>query len=323
MDTLRAIFSAAFGYSLLRVSTPLLFASLAAVVSARAGVINIGIEGMMLAAAFAGMAVSAFTASPWLGLLGAVVTGIVMALILAYFALKLKTDIILGGIALNLLASGGTIFLLYVLAGDKGISSSLPSKVLPQVQIPIIKDIPVVGDIFSNHNVLTYVAFLSVVVLYYFLYRTPLGLRLRAVGESPDAAASVGVSVHRIQFIALGISGMLAGFGGAHLSMGYVSWFSRDMTAGRGFIGLAASAMGGETPQGALLTSLFFGFADALSSYMQSLRIPSEFVQMIPYLATVLALAVYASRQAARKRAASHRAVPKGSGTVVPDSGHH
>src|SRR5690606_32246197 len=131
--------------------------------------------------------------------------------LLAYFALQLKPDSLLGGIALNLLASGGTIFLLYVLAGDKGISSSLLSKVLPQVQIPIIKDIPVVGDIFSNHNVLTYVAFLSVVVLYYFLYRTPLGLRLRAVGESPDAAASVGVSVHRIQFIALGISGMLAG----------------------------------------------------------------------------------------------------------------
>ncbi|HLT58348.1 MAG: ABC transporter permease [Limnochordales bacterium] len=322
MEPLRAIFSAAFGYSLLRVSTPLIFASLAAVVSGRAGVINIGIEGMMLAAAFAGVAVSAFTASAWLGLLGAVITGIFMAMVLAYFSLKLKTDIILGGIALNLLASGGTIFLLYVLAGDKGISSSLPSKVMPQVPIPIIKDVPVLGEIFSNHNVLTYIALVSVILLYYFLYRTPLGLRLRAVGESPEAAESVGISVHRIQFMALGISGLLAGLGGAHLSMGYVSWFSRDMTAGRGFIGLAASAMGGDTPQGALLTSLFFGFADALSNYMQSLRVPSEFVQMIPYLATVLALAIYSRRQLARKRAA-HRPSQKGVDPVVAHSGHH
>lgn len=170
------------------------------------------------------------------------------------------------------------------------------------MRLPLIEKIPVVGPILSGHNVLTYFAILAVFVVWYFLYRTPLGLRLRAVGESPDSADSVGISVDKMRFLALGISGFLAGFGGCHLSMGYVSWFSRDMTAGRGFIGLAASALGGVHPIGTALASLFFGFADALSNYMQSLSIPSEFVQMIPYLATVVALGIFAQRQMARSR---------------------
>ncbi len=300
-NLIEIIFSVSFGYAVLRVMTPILFAALGAVVSDQAGVINIGLEGMMLTSAFTGVVVSAYTESAWLGLAAGVVAATLMALLMGYFSLKLKTDIILAGIAMNLLASGGTVFLLYVIAHDKGVSSSLASKVLPQLELPIIKDIPVLGAILSNHNVLTYIALLSVIVVYYFLYRTPLGLRLRAVGENAHAAESVGVGVHRVQFIALAISGMLAGFGGAHLSMGYVSWFSRDMTAGRGFIGLAAEALGGRTPFGTLVASLFFGFADALSNYLQSLRVPSEFVQMIPYLATVLGLAIYAQRQRAKK----------------------
>lgn len=314
---LSSILSTTFGYSMLRVTTPLLFAALAAAVSARAGVINIGIEGMMLAAAFSGVAVGATSGSAWAGLLAAALSGVGMALLLAYFALKLKTDIILGGIALNLLASGGTIFLLYVLSGDKGISSSLASKVMPQVRLPLLGDVPVLGEILSNHNVLTYLAFLAVGAVWFLMYRTPLGLQLRAVGEAPESAASVGISVHRVQFVALGISGLLAGLGGAHLSMGYVSWFSRDMTSGRGFIGLAASALGGDTPQGAMIASLFFGFADALSNYLQSLRIPSEFVQMIPYLATVLALALYAQQQARRRRALQSRVAGRPPGALA------
>lgn len=298
---IKSILSASFGYAILRVTTPVLFAALGAAVSDLAGVINIGLEGIMLSSAFTGVAVSALTKSAWLGLLAALTAGVLMALILGYFSLKLKTDIILAGIALNLLASGGTVFLLYVVAHDKGVSTSLASQVLPQWKIPFLQSIPVLGPIFSNHNVLVYVSLISVVVVWYFLYRTPLGLRLRAVGENPHAAESVGISVHKVQFIALGISGLLAGFGGAHLSMGYVSWFARDMTAGRGFIGLAAEALGGRTPFGTLLASLLFGFADALSNYLQSLRVPSEFVQMIPYLATVLGLAVYARQQTLRR----------------------
>lgn len=300
-ELLKAVFSTAFAYSMLRVTTPVLFAALGAVVSDLAGVINIGLEGMMLAGAFAGVVVSAFTGSAFLGLLAAVASGVLMALLLGYFSLKLKTDIILAGIALNLLASGGTVFLLFLVAHDKGVSTSLASKVLPQVRLPIIDSIPVIGPIFSGHNVLVYVAMLASVIVWYYLYHTPSGLRLRAVGENPGAADSVGISVHRVQFLALAISGALAGFGGAHLSMGYVSWFARDMAAGRGFIGLAAEALGGRTPGGTVIASLFFGIADALSNYLQSLRIPSEFVQAVPYLLTVVALAVYARQQTARR----------------------
>ncbi|MHB9145789.1 MAG: ABC transporter permease [Symbiobacteriia bacterium] len=300
-ELLKAVFSTAFAFSMLRVTTPILFAALGAVVSDLAGVVNIGLEGMMLTGAFAGVWISAVTHSAFLGLLAAVLAGALMALVLGYFSLKLKTDIILAGIALNLLASGGTVFLLYLVAHDKGVSTSLASKVLPQVRIPILDSIPILGPILSNHNVLVYMAMIASVAVWYYLYRTPAGLRLRAVGENPGAADSVGISVHRVQLTALVISGVLAGLGGAHLSMGYVSWFARDMTAGRGFIGLAAEALGGRTPGGTVLASLFFGIADALSNYLQSLRIPSEFVQAVPYLLTVVALAIYARQQTVRR----------------------
>lgn len=294
------IFSTTFGYAILRVTTPILFAALGALVSDRAGVINIGLEGIMLTSALVGVVVSAFTGSAWVGLLIAIVAGILAALIMAYFSLNLKTDIILAGIALNLMASGGTIFALFLAAHDKGISTSLNSKVLPMVTIPLLNKIPILGPILSGHNVLTYFSLISVLLVYIFLYKTALGLRIRVVGENSDAADSVGISVIKVRYIALGISGALAGLGGAYMSMGYVSWFSTNMTAGRGFIALAAEAMGMATPLGTFVTSLLFGFADALSNSLQSLRIPSEFVQMLPYVATILGLIIYASRQTAK-----------------------
>lgn len=294
------IFSASFGYAVLRVMTPILFAALGAVISDRAGVTNISLEGTMLTAALVGVIISALTHSAWVGLLAAVIAGVIMSLLLAYFSLNLKADIILTGIALNLLAGGGTIFVLFLVAHDKGISSSLKSEVLPNIAIPLIDKIPVLGQILSGHNVLTYVSILMVFVVYLLLYKTPLGLRIRAVGENADAADSVGVGVKRIRYIALMISGALAGFGGAYMSMGYVSWFSTNMTTGRGFIALAAEAMGRGTPIGTFLSSLLFGFAGALSNNMQSLRIPAEFVQMIPYIATIIGLIIYSSRQAAK-----------------------
>lgn len=296
------IFSVTFGYAVLRVTTPILFAALAALISNRAGVINISLEGTMLTAALAGVVASAFTGSAFLGLIAAILAGIFVALILAYFSLNLKADIILTGIALNLLASGGTVFLLYLITHDKGVSISLKSLMMPKVVLPLIHQIPFIGPIFSNHNVLTYVALLAVIAIYIFLYKTPLGLRIRAVGENPGAVDSVGINVRRIQYIALMISGFLAALGGAYMSMGYVSWFSRDMTSGRGFIALAAEAMGKGTPLGTLVASLIFGCADALSNSMQALRIPAEFVQMLPYIATILGLTLYSMQQTKRQR---------------------
>jgi len=292
-DFLQIIFTTQFGYSVLRVTTPILFAALAALVSDRAGVINIALEGIMLITALTGVLFSTWFHSAWLGLFMAVMMGTLMGMLLGYFHLKLKTNVILAAVALNLLASGGTIFVLYLIAGDKGISSSLASKVLPKIAIPLLDKIPVLGPILSGHNVLTYFALISVFLMHFFIYKTPLGMRIRAVGESPEAADSVGIGVKKTQFIALSMSGMIAAFGGAYMSMGYVSWFSRDMTAGRGFIALAAEAMGGATPIGSFLTSLLFGFFDALSNSLQLLRVPVEFVQMVPYVATVVGLVLY------------------------------
>ena len=299
---LRAILSPSFAASILRVTTPILFPALGAVVADLSGVVNIALEGTMLISAFTGVVVSALTGSAWIGLLAGMAAGSLIGLLLGYFHLKLKTNVILAGIAFNLLAAEGTVFLLYVVAHDKGVSSSLASKVIPEWQIPVIKDIPVLGAILGKQNALTYLALIAVAVVYLLLFKTSFGLRLRAVGENPNAADSVGISVHKIQFMALAISGALAGMGGAHLSMGYVSWFSRNMTSGRGFIALAAEALGRRHPIGVLIASLLFGFADALSNYMQSLRVPGEFVQMIPYVLTLVALAVYSGRQIKTRR---------------------
>lgn len=290
------IFSVSFGYAVIRVTTPILFASLSSLISNKAGVTNIGIEGMMLTAALMGVIVSALTQSAWIGFLAAILAGLVLGLVLAYFSLNLKTDIVLAGIALNLLASGGTVFLLYVVAHDKGASTSLSSKVMPLVNIPFLKDIPVIGGILSGHNVLTYLSIVAVIFMYFLLYKTPIGLRIRAVGENSHAADSVGINVTKVQYVALAISGIMAGFGGAFMSMGYVSWFSTNMIAGRGFIALAANALGREEPVGVLLTSLLFGFADALSNSIQTLNVPAEFIQMIPYVTTVIGLFLYSIR---------------------------
>jgi len=302
------ILSPQFAYSVLRVSTPILFATLGALISDKAGVINIALEGIMLISALAGVIFSAITGSAILGLFMAVIFGGLMGLSLGYFSLNLKTDVILAAVAINLIASGGTVFILFLVAGDKGISSSLASKVLPKINIPGLESIRGIGPILSGHNVLTYLAFLSVLIIWFLLYKTPLGLRIRAVGENEHAADSVGISVVKTRYIALVLSGVMAGFGGAYMSMGYVSWFSRDMTAGRGFIALAAEAMGGGTPIGCVLTSLLFGFFDALSNSLQLLKIPYEFVSMIPYLATVVGLVIYTIRKTKKLRRVQTRA---------------
>ena len=292
-NLIAAIFSPDFVFSILRLSTPIIFAGLAALITDRAGVMNIGLEGIMLSSALLGVIGSAFTQSALIGLICAIATGVLMGSIMAYFSLKLKTDIILTGIAINLLSSGGTVFLLYSVAKDKGMSTSLASLTMPVVQIPIIHSIPILGPMISGHNVLTYLAFILVGVVWLLLYKTSLGLKIRVVGENPDAAESVGINVKKIQYTALAISGALAAMGGAYMSMGYMDKFARDMTAGRGFIALAAEALGRGTPVGTLAASLVFGAADALGSNLQVLDIPVQFIQMMPYLFTIIGLIIY------------------------------
>ncbi|MEY8339194.1 ABC transporter permease [Lachnospiraceae bacterium 62-35] len=302
MGLFNAIFSTSFGFAVLRVTTPIIFAALAALITNKAGVMNIALEGIMLMSAFFGAIVSSYTQSALLGVLVAMLAGVCVAMIMAGFAFKMKADLILTGIALNTFASGATVFLLYVICNDKASTSNLPSCNVPAIDIPIIQNIPVIGEIFSGHNLLTYLAFVSVYIVYILVYKTSLGLRIRAVGENPDAARSVGINVVNIQFAALFLSGIFAGLGGAFMSMGYMSFFSRDMVAGRGFIALAAQNMGGAAPLGTLIASLIFGMADALSNMLQTLRVPAEVVQMQPYLLTIVGLVIYAVSTGKKKK---------------------
>lgn len=296
------ILTSDFLHSIIRLSTPILFATMAALISERAGVLNISIEGTMLFAALMGVVGSAYTGSAVLGVLIAMAAGMAFSGMLAFFHLKLETNIVLTGIALNLLSSGLTIFILYVLTGDKGVSTSLASKTIPNLNIPGIQNIPVLGDLLSGHNVLTYVAVLAVITISVFLRRTRLGKYIRAVGENPESVATAGISVKKIRLKALLISGVLAGLGGAFMSMAYVSMFTKDMVAGRGFIALAAEAMGHGSPLFSSLSALLFGLADALSNNLQTLNFSSELMRLIPYVLTIAMLAVYAAREREKRK---------------------
>ncbi len=309
-NVLQGIFSATFLASILRVTTPILLPSLGALISDRAGVINIGLEGIMLIAAFVGVVFSAYsrdwfaantatTIGPWLGLAMGVLFGVLTSLLLGFFHLKLKANLILSGIAINFLGSAATVAVMFELTGDRGnTQGGLNSMRMPFVQLPeFLNKIPVVSfffKVFDNQNVMTWIAFIMVIAVWYFMYRTPTGIHLRAVGENPEAAASVGIRVQRIRYLALALSGVMAALGGIHLSMGYLSFFQNNMASGRGFIALATPALGGNNPIGTGFASLIFGFFDALSVRVGSLNVPSMLPQMLPYIATVMALVIYA-----------------------------
>ncbi len=292
-DILRTLSLPEFYFAMFRSATPVLLTTLGAMVASRAGTNNIALEGTMLISAFVGVVVSAFTQSALIGFLGAVFAGFVVSNILAYFVLKLNSNSVISGIALNTFASGGTIFVLYLVTGEKGASTSLPSLTLPSVTIPFVKDIPVIGAVLSGHHILTYAGLILVAVIWYMFKYTRLGMHIRAVGESPDAAESVGIPVKWVKYIALSISGVLTGMAGAFLSMGYVGLFSSGMTAGRGYIALATQAIAAGNAVVGMLASLLFGFCQSMANYLQSSPIPLQFIQLMPYLIIVIAYTIY------------------------------
>lgn len=303
-----AILSPDFFGTILRSATPILFATLAAAIAAKSGITNMALEGIMLFSALFGVIFSSITHSAGLGLLLTVIVGGLIGLILAFFVLNLKTDEILAAIAINLTATGGTVLLLVAISGDRGVSTSIRSVSAPNITIPIIDKIPFIGEILSGQNVLTWLALLAVILLHIFLYKTPLGLAIRSVGENKDAAESVGINSKKVQYIALIISGALAAVGGFYLSGGYMNMFTKDMSGGRGFIALAASSMGGNTPVGGLLVSLLFGVAQALANVMQlTAAMPYEIILMIPYLTTLIGLGVYYYSQKKKKEHLSEK----------------
>ncbi len=289
VDLLRVINVGLFAAAI-RMATPIVYASLGGIFSERVGVINIGLEGMMLASAFTGVTVSHYTRNPWLGVLAAVLMGGLIALFHAVLTVKFAGNQIVSGTGINIFAMGFTAYMSQVIWGSRGASDSVPG--IEDVSIPLLVDIPVLGEIFGTHSPLVYVMVLVTVLSYVVLFRTPLGLRIRAVGEHPTAAETAGINVFRIKYLCVTVSGMLAGLGGAFLSLSHLNLFARGMTGGRGFIAMAAMIFGKWMPFGAFGASLLFGLADALQMRLQALGIlPSQIILTIPYLLTVAVLA--------------------------------
>lgn len=314
-DMLSMIFTTDLFFSVLRITAPILLATLAALICEKAGISNIGLEGTMMIAALAG-SLGAYYSGSWLvGLILAIVAGMLVSAVMGFFAFNLKTDIILTGTAINMLGSGGTLFLIKVITGwTEGQQYASTNGMInqglqiPTINIPLLKDIPYLGEIISGHSLLTYVTFILVFLVWVMLYKTPLGLNIRSVGENPNAASSVGISITRIHYVAIILAGALAGMGGAFMSMYYAIGWSLDMVAGRGFIALAACAMGNNEPVGGMFASLIFGFAQAVGIKFSAVGVDSNLVSPIPYIVTILGLVIFAVksiRKAKRKQAAN------------------
>lgn len=291
---------------LLRVTAPILLAALGGLISELAGVVNIGLEGLMLISAFTAIAVGSATGSWIFGVLAAVAASMLIAFLMGVFSMKMKVDIIITGFAINIFGSGFTIFLMGTIYGMTGNFSPANLQKIPAVTIPGIKDIPLLGTLLSGHNLMVWVALLSVAFVYFLLYRTPYGTHLRAVGEAPTAAESLGISVTKIKYSALVWSGFFAGLAGSYFSMGMTSMFVKDMTAGTGFLALAVVMFGRKKPLGVLFGSLLFGLASTITTLVETTpgaSVPSQFVKMIPYVVTVIALIFYAVKNRKRQLA--------------------
>ena len=285
----RVVVWSALTAAMLRFATPLVFAALGGVVSERSGVVNIGLEGMMLVGAFFAI-YGADVLNGWLGgLLLGMLAGGVLASLHAFFAVTLRADQIVSGFAINFLALGITGYIFLHHYGDQGTPDGVPQ--VPDITLPI-DWIPFFGPALEKLNLLVWVALLLVLAVWVFVFRTPSGLRLRSVGENPRAAATVGISVYKTRYLAVIASGVLAAMGGAFLSIGFVHSFNEGMTAGRGFIALAVVIVGKWRPGAALVAALVFGFSQALA---QRLPVFSEssatLLQALPYVVTLIAVA--------------------------------
>lgn len=301
-DLFFTVFSAAFFVTIIRTTTPLLLATMGGLIADLSGALNVALEGMMLTGALTAVLVSVI--APWyVAVLAGISAGAFLGLIMAFFAYRLKADIILVGFAINILAAGGTVFALAIATGgDKGTSINLPSQAVPAVNLSFLSGIPVVGPtltaFLSGHSILSWVAAFVVFAVWYFLFRTPWGLWLRGVGEYPAAPEAAGIPVGLVRTLSLLASGALAGLGGAQLAMFNYVGFTRDMTAGRGFIALGAVLLGARHPVGALIAALLFGAFEALAVVMPGIfnDAPAELIRMIPFVVTILALVLFSYR---------------------------
>lgn len=282
--------------STIRLATPTLLAALGILVSERSGVLNIGTEGMMLVGALAGVLGSYYTGSVWLGTLIGMLITVAFAAIFGIFTVIVKADQTVVGTGMNILAGGLTITANRAIFG----ASASPPKIdtFDPVAIPLLKDIPVLGESLFSQTIPGYIAIIMVIATAFFLFRTNTGLKVRSVGENPQACDTVGINVTKVRFLSVLYSGLMAGLAGAFVSMGQLSFFTEGMIAGGGFMAVAAVVFGNYTPWGVFGASMVFGLSNASSFRLQALStgIPSEFPNMLPYVITIVALCVTSRR---------------------------
>jgi len=287
-------------------ATPLIFGALSGVISERVGVVNIAIEGQLLAGAFVAAIVSSITRQPVVGLLAAMVAGMLVSFVLAAFSIKYFVDQIIVGVVLNVLVQGLTSFLYSTLLSPNSQVLNSPIQ-FPRVNIPVLSQIPIIGPVLFQQTVISYIMYVTVALVYFGLFHTKWGLRLRSSGEHPQAADTVGINVNRTRFWNVSLAGAIAGMGGAYYTLVVVGAFNKEMTNGAGFIALAAVIFGRWDPLRATMAALLFGFATNLQNVLGVIGspVPSEFMLMLPYVVTIFAVAGLVGR--VRAPAASGR----------------
>lgn len=277
----------------IRLSVPIAFAGIGATLSERAGILNLGLEGMMLTGAFTAAVATSISGNPWWGVIGGVIGGVLMALLLAVMIIRLGVHQAMSGIIIMLLGLGITTFLTGVIWGHRAQSDRLAT--LPNISIPILSEIPVLGVLFEGLSPILFILFVTVILAQLFVFKTSLGRKVTAVGENPDAAQSLGIPVLPLRFWIVIVSGALTGLGGAYLSISQVSVFSQNMTAGRGWIGLVANVLGRRNPVLVYLASFVFAIGDAVQWHTR-LNIPDHFLQMLPYVIALIVITTISRR---------------------------
>jgi len=293
LEIIGSIFSLSLGYATIRISISIIFASMGEMITERSGVFNMGVEGIMLMGAFSAAVATHFTGSPWIGLLVAAVVGVLIGLIFAFIAITVKSDQAISGLAIYLLGVGLSGYLLQAIFSHGGNTPKVET--LPMIHFRFMENIPFINEIFNDQSVLMIPALLLPVILYFVFYKTPWGTWLRAAGENPKALAVVGKDPIKVRYIAVLTGALLAGIGGAYLSISQTSLFGEKMVNGRGFIALSAVIFGNVKPGGVFVATLFFGFMDALQYALQTVipdqYFPREVFMALPYIITLLILA--------------------------------